>query len=99
VNLGKPRPPQTATEQALRKAFTLGQTYWQLADSNSTSNQNKSDKVKEQFEALVAQVLEGQKPVAHVMLEAWQSGAYWPDDCFFATPTKESVPLVLKDTI
>lgn len=95
--LGKPKPPQTPTEIALRRAFALGQTYWQQADSDSLAQHRRAGHTQEQFEALVTQVLESQKPIAHVMLEAWQSGNYWPDDCFFSTPTEGSVPLVKKE--
>jgi hypothetical protein len=34
-----------------------------------------------------------QEPVAWVRLEAWQSGAEWPDDCFTGIPTDGLVPL------
>jgi len=34
-------------ESALRRSFTLGQVYWQQADSDSTRQQNKSDETME----------------------------------------------------
>lgn len=34
-------------ESALRRSFTLGQVYWQQADSDSTRQQNKSDQTME----------------------------------------------------
>lgn len=34
-------------ESALRRSFTLGQVYWQQADSDSTCQQNKSDQTME----------------------------------------------------
>lgn len=34
-------------ESALRRSFTLGQIYWQQADSDSTCQQNKSDQTME----------------------------------------------------
>jgi hypothetical protein len=34
-------------ESALRRSFTLGQLYWQQADSDSTRQQNKSDQTME----------------------------------------------------
>jgi hypothetical protein len=34
-----------------------------------------------------------QEPVAWVRLEAWQSGAEWPDDCFTGIPADGLVPL------
>ena len=44
-------------EQALRQAFSMGQVYWQQADSDYTSEHRKSDKTREQFEALVCETL------------------------------------------
>ena len=40
-------------EQALRKAFSLGQTYWQQADSEYISQQNKSDVTRNRFLELI----------------------------------------------
>lgn len=34
-------------ESALRRSFSLGQIYWQQADSDSTCQQNKSDQTME----------------------------------------------------
>ncbi len=34
-------------ESALRRSYTLGQIYWQQADSDSTCQQNKSDQTSE----------------------------------------------------
>lgn len=34
-------------ESALRRSFSLGQVYWQQADSDSTCQQNKSDQTME----------------------------------------------------
>ena len=55
LTLGRSRPPQTATEIALRKAFALGQTYWQQADSDSLAEHRRAGHTQEQFEALVTQ--------------------------------------------
>lgn len=44
-------------EAALRRAFSLGQTYWQQADSVSYSQQLKSDATRAKFNALVAETL------------------------------------------
>ncbi|MFG5777993.1 hypothetical protein ACFIQF_13040 [Comamonas sp. J-3] len=38
---------------ALRKAWQLGQTYWQQADSEFISQQNKSDATRAKFQALI----------------------------------------------
>ena len=39
--------------KALRRAWQLGQTYWQQADSDSYKQQDKSDETQKKFEALV----------------------------------------------
>ncbi len=38
---------------ALRRAFSLGQTYWQQADSEYTSQHRKADETSAKFEHLV----------------------------------------------
>src|SRR5690242_10700430 len=50
---------ETDTElaQALRKAFALGQTYWQQADSEYTSQHRKADVTRAKFDALVAETI------------------------------------------
>jgi 2-methylcitrate dehydratase PrpD len=45
---------QSPVEKALRRAFSLGQTYWQQADSDYASQWKKSDATKAAFEELVA---------------------------------------------
>ena len=40
-------------EKALKLAFNLGQTYWQQADSDYVSQQNKSDGTREKFNQLI----------------------------------------------
>jgi hypothetical protein len=52
-------------DQALRRAFILGQTYWQQADSDSYSQNRKSDETRQKFETLVSSMLStpaGQAP-------------------------------------
>jgi hypothetical protein len=44
-------------DQALRRAFILGQTYWQQADSDSYSQNRKSDETRQKFETLVSSML------------------------------------------
>ena len=44
---------------ALRKAFLLGQTYWQQADSEYTSQHRKADATREQFLQLVEDTVAG----------------------------------------
>ena len=39
--------------KALRRAWQLGQTYWQLADSEWISHHKKSDDVRASFDKLV----------------------------------------------
>lgn len=58
-----PAPNTTAAEaapqdlrKALQRAFHLGQTYWQQADSESTSQHRKADETRAKFDALVEEV-------------------------------------------
>jgi hypothetical protein len=44
---------------ALRRAFNLGQTYWQLADSRYTSQHRKADETRRKFDALVEETVGG----------------------------------------
>lgn len=41
---------------ALRRAFNLGQTYWQQADSEYTSQHRKADETLARFNALVVEI-------------------------------------------
>jgi hypothetical protein len=53
--------------KALRRAWQLGQTYWQQADSDSYKQQDKSDETQKKFEALVDEtlaLLSASKPAA-----------------------------------
>jgi hypothetical protein len=74
-------------DQALRRAFILGQTYWQQADSDSYSQNRKSDETRQKFEALVSSILStpaGQAPAPAQEPEACQHD--WRD--FYAGPTR-----------
>lgn len=44
-------------QSALRRSFSLGQIYWQQADSDSTRQQNKSDQTMEVQEQHILNVL------------------------------------------
>lgn len=44
---------QEALRAALKQAYNLGQIYWQQADSEYVSQQNKSDITAETFRKLV----------------------------------------------
>ena len=44
---------QDAVYKALLRAWQLGQTYWQQADSDSTCQQNKSDATQHKFSELI----------------------------------------------
>lgn len=48
---------QSPVEKALRRAFSLGQTYWQQADSESYVQNRRSDETHAKFEALVAEMI------------------------------------------
>ena len=45
--------------KALRRAFSLGQTYWQQADSDSYTQNAKSDETRQKFETLIVETLFG----------------------------------------
>ncbi|MBT2299207.1 hypothetical protein J7E70_01895 [Variovorax paradoxus] len=51
------RREQSPVEKALRRAYSLGQTYWQQADSESYSQNKKSDETAAKFEALVSETI------------------------------------------
>lgn len=57
-------PPNGTVEKALRRAFSLGQMYWQQADSDYTSEHKKSYVTRGRFEALVKETIAaaGDKP-------------------------------------
>ncbi len=64
---------------ALRKAWQLGQTYWQQADSESYSQQDKSAATQERFSKLVSDTcVEINKalaiPTSTEQLDAWYKG-------------------------
>ena len=44
--------------KAMRKAFILGQTYWQQADSEYTSQHKKADETMAKFQLLVEETLD-----------------------------------------
>ncbi len=44
--------------KAMRKAFQLGQRYWQQADSEYMSQWKKADETQEKFETLVDEIRE-----------------------------------------
>ena len=45
-----------AVSKALRRAWQLGQTYWQQADSESYSQNAKADGTQAKFQALVDEI-------------------------------------------
>ncbi|VTU32150.1 hypothetical protein H4CHR_02953 [Variovorax sp. PBS-H4] len=49
------RREQSPIEKALRRAYQLGQTYWQQADSDSYKLNRLSDETRQKFEELVAE--------------------------------------------
>lgn len=49
---------QDAVSKALRKAYQLGQIYWQQADSEYYSQNKKADETQHKFDALVDEVRE-----------------------------------------
>lgn len=55
------QPAQRLTDEqitlALQRAYSLGQTYWQQADSDYTSEHRKSDVTHAKFKALIAETI------------------------------------------
>lgn len=51
------RSPADSVKDALRRAFYLGQTYWQQADSEYTSQHKKADETRAKYEALVEETM------------------------------------------
>lgn len=49
--------PSVVVEAALRRAFHLGQLYWQQADSDFTSQHRKADETKAKFNTLKAETI------------------------------------------
>lgn len=49
---------------ALRRAYNLGQTYWQQADSEYMSQHRKADETQRKFEELVETTLSSLKEVS-----------------------------------
>ena len=47
---------QDLVSKAMRRAWQLGQTYWQQADSESYSQNKKADETQQKFDALVDEV-------------------------------------------
>ena len=80
-------------QSALRRSFSLGQIYWQQADSDSTCQQNKSDQTMETQEQHILNVLKSLgaalKPAEHAKDEHVCTGCGskgWTANC------KECVP-------
>lgn len=49
---------QDQMREALRKSFTLGQRYWQQADSDYESEHKKSDETHQKYRQLVEETLQ-----------------------------------------
>lgn len=56
--------PRAVVEQALKRAYQLGQTYWQQADSDSWTQNKKSEETQVHFNALVTKTCEALQPQA-----------------------------------
>jgi hypothetical protein len=65
-------------EQALRKAYQLGQIYWQQADSESYSDNKKSFETSAKFDALLQDTID-----AHIAqhAETERQRNFWEDAC------------------
>ena len=78
---------------ALRRSFSLGQIYWQQADSDSTCQQNKSDQTMETQEQHILNVLKSVgaalKPAEHAKDEHVCTGCGskgWTANCSECVP-------------
>lgn len=68
---------QSPIEKALRRAYQLGQTYWQQADSESYKQNRLSDETRQKFEDLVTETAAALlEPVG----EGWQPIETAPKD-------------------
>lgn len=54
TDAGTPTPPPMPLRKAMERAFNLGQTYWQQADSEFTSQHRKADVTMQTFRDLAA---------------------------------------------
>ncbi|MBT2300415.1 hypothetical protein J7E70_08045 [Variovorax paradoxus] len=91
------RREQTPIEKALRRAYSLGQTYWQQADSESYSQNKKSDETAAKFEALVSETVAASPPAPAGQAEGALDDAF---DCALAallayTPDRSTIRHVL----
>lgn len=57
--------------KALRRAFSLGQTYWQQADSDSYKQNAKSDETRQKFETLIVETLFGWQDAYSLERKYW----------------------------
>lgn len=66
----------TAVEKALKRAYSLGQTYWQQADSEYTSDHKKSALTQARFNELLRDTLAAcaSPPPPALSFETWLSG-------------------------
>jgi len=53
----QPALPESVAS-AMKRAFNLGQTYWQQADSDSSSQQRRSDETRAKFDSLLSETVE-----------------------------------------
>ena len=65
-------------QSALRRSFSLGQIYWQQADSDSTCQQNKSDQTMEVQEQHILNVL---KSLGAALKPAEAQQCQFPQSC------------------
>ena len=54
TDAGTPKTEPTPLRKAMERAFHLGQTYWQQADSEYTSHHRKADVTRQKFDELCA---------------------------------------------
>ena len=65
INAALAEDLQDMVSKALRRAWQLGQTYWQQADSEYTSQHRKADETQGKFDALVEETRAALASAAH----------------------------------
>jgi hypothetical protein len=72
--------PKEVVQQALTKAYRLGQVYWQQADSEYSSQHRKSTETAEKFKLLCRETDEALRAAMSESLDSWLSMATAPKD-------------------
>jgi hypothetical protein len=93
-----PDSSRESVMRALRKAYNLGQVYWQQADSEFTSHHRKADETAAKLEHLIADTVAALDVAQQQEPAAWR---YWKDKfaCYEYSDTRLSFPAVPAGTM